>query len=375
MSQSPSNPSVFSSHQKLVVIGVPGNRRVSGFVDAVTAAGLQAPRVLGWRQIIGRDYGFDAGEIVRIDSPGEDSVVDRYLRGTHESTRVEGTSTWYRRFSTEIREIADRADHAGARVLGDADDIAVMFDKRRCHRRLDAAGVRVPTALDTAPGSYAELEQLAADAHMPRVFVKLTHGSSASGVIALQWGPRGQVRAVTSVEVGADGALHNSLQVRTYRTTAAVASIVDRLAPDGLHVEAWIPKASLGGRTADVRVVVVGGVATHAVVRTSASPITNLHLGGTRGELAEAMSVAGENWSQLLELSERAAACFPAAPHVGIDILPGVGWRRFTVGEVNAFGDLLPGLTGLPGGPAEGMTTYQAQVDSLLESENMEYAR
>ena len=375
MLQSPSSPSLPPLHSRFVVIGVPGNRRVSGFVDAVTAAGLPTPRVLGWREIIGRDYGFDAGEIVRIDSPGEDSVVDRYLRGTDESTRVEGTGKWYRRFTTEIREITDRADRVGARVLGDANEIAVMFDKRRCHRHLDAAGVRVPAALETAPRSYAELEQLAADAHMPRVFVKLAHGSSASGVIALQWGPRGQVRAVTSVEVSADGALHNSLRVRTYRTRAAIASIVDRLAPDGLHVEAWIPKASLGGRTADVRVVVVGGVATHAVVRTSASPLTNLHLGGTRGALVDAMAVAGRNWSQLLELSERAAACFPAAPHVGIDVLPGVGWRRFTVGEVNAFGDLLPGLTGLPGSPAEGMTTYQAQVDSLQKSENMEYAR
>ncbi len=45
-----------------------------------------------------------------------------------------------------------------------------------------------------------------------------------------------------------------------------------------------------------------------------------------------------------------------------MDILPGAGWRRFTVGEVNAFGDLLPRLTGLPGSGAEGLDTYAAQV-------------
>jgi hypothetical protein len=45
-----------------------------------------------------------------------------------------------------------------------------------------------------------------------------------------------------------------------------------------------------------------------------------------------------------------------------VDILPSTGWRRFTVGEVNAFGDLLPRLTGLPGGGAEGLDTYAAQV-------------
>ncbi|MFD0529886.1 hypothetical protein ACFQ1I_28730 [Kitasatospora arboriphila] len=38
------------------------------------------------------------------------------------------------------------------------------------------------------------------------------------------------------------------------------------------------------------------------------------------------------------------------------------------VGEVNAFGDLLPGLTGLPGGPAEGLDTYGAQIAALLHT-------
>jgi hypothetical protein len=47
---------------------------------------------------------------------------------------------------------------------------------------------------------------------------------------------------------------------------------------------------------------------------------------------------------------------------VGVDLLVNLGWRRFYVGEVNAFGDLLPGLTGFARGPAEGLDTYQAQV-------------
>ncbi|MDZ7912386.1 MAG: STM4014 family protein [Rhodococcus sp. (in: high G+C Gram-positive bacteria)] len=222
------------------------------------------------------------------------------------------------------------------------------------------------------PAQLSELVQYAADAGMSRVFVKLAHGSSASGVIALQWGPREQVSAVSSVELGDDGVLHNSLRVRTYRDEWEIAAIVDRLAPDGLHVEQWLPKASLGGRTADVRVVVVGGVATHAVVRTSTTPLTNLHLGGSRGELHDAVTAAGENWSQLVELSEQAASCFPAAPHVGVDVLPGVRWRRFSVGEVNAFGDLLPGL---PVCPAAGRRAEHVKHRWCLESENREYAR
>lgn len=51
---------------------------------------------------------------------------------------------------------------------------------------------------------------------------------------------------------------------------------------------------------------------------------------------------------------------------MGVDLLPAIGWRRVAVGEVNAFGDLLPRLTGLPGSGAEGRDTYAAQVTAAL---------
>ncbi|MDV9192597.1 hypothetical protein R6L23_31055, partial [Streptomyces sp. SR27] len=67
-------------------------------------------------------------------------------------------------------------------------------------------------------------------------------------------------------------------------------------------------------------------------------------------------------WADALGVCERAAAVFPGTRCVGVDLLPSAGWRRSAVGEVNAFGDLLPGLTGLPGSGAEGLDTYEAQV-------------
>ena len=91
--------------------------------------------------------------------------------------------------------------------------------------------------------------------------------------------------------------------------------------------------------------------------------------GGARGDLALAREAAGPAWPRLLETAERAAACFPRSPVVGVDVLPTTGWRDAVVGEVNAFGDLLPGLTGLPGGPAEGLDTYGAQIAALLAAE------
>ncbi|MET7655597.1 STM4014 family protein [Streptomyces sp. NPDC005486] len=354
---------------RLAVVGNPENRRVALFEDAVRAAGLPAPRVVPWTEVL-RDGGADfaAEEIVRLDSPGENPEVDRLLRGALDPTRVEGSARWYAAFTTAVRSL-----RGGVR-LDDPDDLAVLFDKRLCHAVLDTAGVPVPASPTSGPRGapvrgWDDVRAAMREHRMPRLFVKPAHGSSASGVLAVESGGGGRIRATTSVELAADGGLYNSLRVRRYEREQEVAAIVDALAPDGLHLERWLPKASQEGRAADLRVVVVAGRATHAVVRTSRSPMTNLHLGGRRGDLdtaREAVEAAGARWADLLGVCERAAACFPRTLCVGVDLLPAVGWRRAAVGEVNAFGDLLPRLTGLPGSGAEGLDTHAAQVAAVV---------
>ncbi|WP_314411821.1 STM4014 family protein [Streptomyces sp. DSM 40484] len=348
---------------KWVVVANGDNRRVGLFTTAAEAAGHGTPRVVEWLDVL-RDGGhtFADDEIVRLDSPGEDAGVDALLRGVADPTRVEGSARWYARFLDCVASL-----RGGVR-LDDPAELAVMFDKRRCHDRLTRADVPVPPSPTSGSGDlrpvrgWSDVRDLMAAAGLRRAFVKLAHGSSASGVLAVETAASGRVRATTSVERAADGRLYNSLRVRRYTSEAEVAAIVDALAPDGLHVERWLPKASLGGRSADLRVVVVAGRATHAVARTSRSPLTNLHLGGTRGDLVAVRALAGDRWATAIEVSERAAACFPGTLCVGVDLLPAIGWRRFAVGEVNAFGDLLPRLTGLPGSGAEGRDTYAAQI-------------
>ncbi|MFF2650178.1 STM4014 family protein [Streptomyces sp. NPDC058045] len=335
------------------------------FTAAARAAGHPAPRVLPWRQVLCGDYEFEPGELVRIDSPGENAEVDRLLRDVEDPTRVEGTARWHRRFTAAVREVAESARRAGSSACADPEEIAVMFDKRRCHARLAAARVPVPAALPGPVDGWDRLKAELAAAGITRAFVKPAHGSSASGVLALTLAGPGRVQATTSVERGPGGRLFNSLRVRRYTAETEIAALVDALAPDGLQVERWVPKSSLDGRAADLRVVVVAGRATHAVVRTSRHPMTNLHLGGRRGDLGSvrrAIEAAGGDFTEVLDTAEGAAACFPGTLCVGVDILPGLRWRRFAVGEVNAFGDLLPGLTGLPGSGAEGLDTYAAQV-------------
>jgi hypothetical protein len=153
--------------------------------------------------------------------------------------------------------------------------------------------------------------------------------------------------------------LFNSLRVRRYRGEAEIATIIDALAPDGLHVERWFPKASLGDRVVDLRVVMVAGEPSHVVVRGGTSPMTNLHLGGVRGDLAALRAAAGPAYPAGLRTCRAVAACFPGSPQVGVDLMFAVDWRAHAVAEANAFGDLLPGLL------VAGGDTYDAQLAAL----------
>ncbi|MEU1884836.1 STM4014 family protein [Micromonospora sp. WMMD987] len=341
---------------RLTVVGNPDNRRVALFRRAVRAAGLPDPTVLPWARVLTGAAPPDAGTLVRVDSPGEDAEVDRLLRGAATPARhgeLIGLADTYAGLVAGMGRVAA----GGATLLNHPDDVAALCDKRRCHALLSAAGVPVPAALPPV-GGYPQLRAAMAAAGWHRVFVKPAHGSSAAGVIALAVGPR-RIRAVTPIEATPDG-LFNSLRLRSYDDEATVAALVDRLAPQGLHVERWLPKAGLADRVVDLRVVVVAGRPTHVVVRAARGPMTNLHLGNARGDLEALRAAAGpQSWAAAMRTCERAAACFPRSLHVGVDLMFLLGWRQHAVAEVNAFGDLLPGVL------TDGRDTYAEQVHAL----------
>ncbi|GAA4526835.1 MULTISPECIES: STM4014 family protein [Nonomuraea] len=341
---------------RLAVVGTPGDRRVSLFRDAALAYGLAEPHVISWRDVLaGREVSAPAGALLRVESPGEDAGTDALLRGPGDPSRVGGGAAWYRAFLAGLGTVAAIP---GVTLLADVDEIGVMFDKRRCHAVLERAGVPVPPAFEAR--SYEELRDSMAGRGWTRVFVKPAHGSSASGVIAFE-AAAGRVRAITSAARTGTG-FHNSLRVRDYRDEADVRCLVDHLAPDGLHVERWFPKASTGGAPYDLRVVTVGGAPTHAVVRVGNAPMTNLHLGGRRGDL-ETVRSRPRLWESVLDAAARAAACFPGSLMTGVDVMIGSGRQSVAVAEVNAFGDLLPGLTDFSG---KGRSTYEEQVEAVL---------
>jgi hypothetical protein len=336
----------------MTVVGIPGHRRVTMFRAAAVAAGRPEPAVVGWRDVCAGEFELPAGSLVRIESPGEDAEVDRLLRGADrpaEHGEIVGLAAWYAGFVAAARRI----EHAATGPLTTpVDDLAVMFDKRRCHALLHERGVPVPAGF--AARGYDEVRA----AGWGRVFVKPAHGSSASGVVALAFG-RGRVSAHTSAALDG-GRLYNELRVHHYTDERTVAAVIDRLGADGLHVERWFPKAAHDGRVFDLRVVVIAGRASHVVTRTSRTPLTNLHLGNARGDLPAIRAAAGEQrWAAAMHTCERAAACFPGSLHVGVDLMFAPGFAEHAVAEVNAFGDLLPNLL------VDGRDTYAAEIAAV----------
>jgi hypothetical protein len=392
-----------SDASQFVLVANPLGRRVALFQDALAAAGQPPARVVAWADVLAGGANLAdsvrRGDVVRLESPGRDFEVERAILAAgagepdeedpaahdpagrmfdradrpridaleFDKGRILWPRQWFLGFRAALRTVARQLAHAPPhRLLNDVADVGVMFDKRACHARLSAAGVAVPPALPPAHSSVAGFDDLLArmsDAGWRRVFVKLAHGSSASGVVAYQVGPRGGYQAVTTVEmvrVAGGLRLYNSRRLRTYRDPREVKALVDALARHRVHVERWVPKAGIDGRTFDLRVVVVAGRAGHTVVRLSRSPITNLHLlnersdaGGVRRRMGEAA------WAAAMATCERAMACFPVSLHGGVDLAVTSEFRRHVVLEVNAFGDLLPGV--LHGG----LDTYAAQIAAV----------
>src|SRR5262249_5022493 len=119
------------------------------------------------------------------------------------------------------------------------------------------------------------------------------------------------------------------------------------------------PKPKLDGRYFDLRALVIDGEPAFVVVRTAPHPITNLHLGGQRGDLAALRArVPVEAWGAAM------ASCVAVqrksgAVHVGVDVMFEPGLVRHRVIEGNAFGDLLPNLE------RDGLDVYGWQIKRL----------
>jgi glutathione synthase/RimK-type ligase-like ATP-grasp enzyme len=372
---------------RLIVLGNPGSKRVEQVSAAAVRVGL-SPVVVPWLEWIeGRqrlDGVVSSNDIVRIESPGKDFEVERailgagaecddepgFARGSRrqigclgfDKGRILWPRQWYLGFVALLGRLKAELAGCGPHVcMNDPDEIATMFDKPACHAALRGV-VPVPKFLGI-PGSFDELVGMMGAARVGRVFVKLAHGSSASGVVACQTSG-GMHRAVTTVEVVREGGelrLYNTRRLRVLTGHAEISELVDELCRHRVCVERWIPKAGMSGKTFDMRVVVIGGKVCHTLARLSDSPVTNLHLLNDRCDASPVRRRMGEEaWGRAMESCERVMARFGRSLYAGVDLLIGNDFRSHAVIEVNAFGDQIPGTL------FEGRETYDVELGCCL---------
>ncbi|MDV6373414.1 STM4014 family protein [Deinococcus arenicola] len=353
----------------MLLVAPPDGRRARALGATLDALGWPPARVISYLDVLaGRVRLADEvrpSSVVRLESPGEDIQTELALIELGGGQPVDlavgelaPSRAWYGGFSRVLHQLETDLVHAPPHTrMQQTDHILTMFDKPATHARLTAAGVPVPEALPEIH-SFDELVHAARERGWSRVFVKLAYGSSGSGIVALQWAGT-RVSAVTTVR-REGGRLFNSKRLIKLEDWAEVQALIDDLAPHRLHVERWLPKASFGGGTVDLRVAVIGGRAQHALVRTSRGPITNLHLGNQRGDIEALRAELGaERWAEVGRTAEAALNAFPGALYGGVDLLLTPGWKHQAVLEVNAFGDYHRGIL------VDGRDTYAAELAAL----------
>ena len=370
---------------RFLLLGNPENRRVTLFQEALAQAGLPAAQVVSWLELLDDPDALllvaDEPLLFRVDSPGENEAVERaFLKRGYEAARELGCSTIAPARldalpSSRGRIVCPRQAHLGfesalddlARalaqrprwlVLNPVEEIRELFDKRVTSPRYAALGVPVPETL-TGITTSQELRAAMDERGWESAFVKLSSGSSASCLAVFHRRPTATDSLHTTIEMARDG-WFNTLKVRHVQSAQGVEVILRFLLREGSQIERAMPKARLADAFFDCRVLCVGGEPAFTVVRQNSHPITNLHLGGWRGEVAALEAASPPDVLAAGYDSCRRIAGAYRALHVGVDLMFEASWAGHRVIEANAFGDLLPNLL------RDGLSVYGWEIRAAL---------
>lgn len=392
-----------------VIIANPENRRVKMFQEALKNLSMPPAKIISYQDLINHQANLSivdqANTIIRIESPGENftvecalikmgaeilfnneidngdqlidnklidnfitdhlvkispDMIDDYL--ADDAGRIYYPHLWYLGFTKLLNNLTkELAQYQGWRWMNAPEDILLMFNKLKCQQLLAKNGIPVPHRLGIVK-SFEHLHEMMRAQNINRVFLKLAHGSSASGVVAYRINKDNQC-AITSVELVKHQymiKLYNSLKLRTYYDIAEIRSIVDELARYNLFAEEWLPKAGFQGRTCDLRVLMIKDQPSHMIVRLSKHPITNLHLLNARGDAEKLREYIGaKKWQPMLNSCQRVMQCFAQSHYAGLDIMFSPTFNKHYILEVNAFGDLLPNLL------RDNLDTYSAEIMAI----------
>lgn len=359
------SPRVSEVPRHWIVVGHASHRRVTSFVDAVHREGAGDVTVVPWARVVDDVNWYttlpERPTFLRIESTGEDEATQRAMLalGGHPVADLPfgafvppGPS--HRGFLI----LLDRIEAAlQARPqwtpLATPEGIRLVFDKRSFHEACETWGVSVPPSLSA--NSRADLDLRMAERDWDAVFVKIRTGSSAVGLGRYTRLPRPTF--LTTVAVTRDG-WFNSRKLHRYTAPAALDRVVNELMSHGVHIERAIAKAQLDGANFDCRALWVGDAVPFVVVRQNHHPITNLHLGGWRGDLSAFLArCPARTWQAALADVTRIAENYGGL-HLGCDVMFTEDFSQHYIVEANAFGDLLPRLE------REGRDVYATEVAS-----------
>jgi hypothetical protein len=335
--------------------------------------------VVPWREVVPRDGNldglpaFDRPALVRLESPGRDFEVTKqllqagaraapeeppfdWLSLSYEKGRLIRPGLLYRGFArvlAGLKQAFDRRPHLSPLACPLA--LAELFDKNATSARLTAADLPCPPSL-TAPATPDELLALLRQASFPTAYVKLNTGSSASA-IAVTHALDDPPWAISSV-VPLRGGFFSTRRLRRCGGEDLQAVLAFLLA-EGTCVQRGIRMAQIDGQNFDVRVVVIHGEPAFTIFRLSPQPMTNLHLGGRRGDPARCRAaVPTRAWLDALDHCVEASNLYPCAA-VGVDLLFEAGYLRHYLLEVNAFGDFFPGYV-----DARGRSVHRTEIEA-----------
>ncbi len=361
-----------------LLIANPKSNRVSLFCEALARAGLPLPTVLSHERLLCDPDALLALDErptwVKLDALGKSRSVEALLlnRGWKAGVRVASARQVEERAQKEL--LAPHQAHAGflcyveglrARAterpawlwLTNLRALPTLFSKRQTIRALIAE--TLPTTVGLPPlRSSDALRQAMTERSWRQVIVKLDHGSSAVGTTVLTRREDDSETAWSTL-VQRGSRWFASRRLQRYDRPRDIEECLDFALDAGAYVERLVSKLRQDRMECDLRVICTAGVPDTFVVRRSSHPLTNLHLGATRGSVEQLeRRVGARAWRSMKADCRRAAAVFGGL-QLSFDIL----WDRQAEGhrfiEANAFGDLFPSYA------PDGLSTYDRQARAI----------
>lgn len=365
--------------QQIILLSAAEGPRTSAFQKALAHRRRAPATVFSYQSLLEKPDQFREailpGAWLRFDSPDREirTLQAVYLAGQElaetagykvlSSRQIEGLS--FRRGNlgspaqlalglNKAHRLAEKlGKDLGVSLSASPSQIALSFDKLRCSEFLRSHQLSTPRQFGEI-SSFDALKATLARHNCERVFVKLRHGFSAGAMTALMVARSGKMLAYTTAEIGKDDEIYTTRKVRRLEGRQEIADLINRLTPYGLIAEEWVPKAGTHNKICDLRIITVAGKPVFNVLRASKSPMTNLHLGGQRGD-PELLSVRMEktHWQAMLSSCREVAKLFRDCFTLGIDVAVHTNLKSHSILEVNAFGSFVKDVKYKGCSPAE----------------------